>query len=73
MPAPNLRNAIEDAVADSGMEQQLVDDVDQLLTNPEAVPSQALLKFAGYTPSLFEEISSRRAGVLANLARLVLL
>ena len=73
MPISNLRNLVEDAVADLGMQDKLVADITSLLTNPDYVPSQDLLRFAGYTPSLFEEIPLRRAGVLANLARIVLL
>jgi hypothetical protein len=69
-----IRNQIEDALSALDVEVQLIADLEAIVEDMEGTPpSQLLLKFAGYTPQLFEDFGSRNRGVIANLARLVLI
>lgn len=69
-----LRNVIEDAISALDVEAQLIADLEAIVEDMEGTPpSQLLLKFAGYTVQPFEDFASRNRGVIAALARLVLI
>ena len=70
----SLRNKIEDVLDALDVETNLATELYALVaSNFQEQPSQLLLKFAGYTPTLFESAESKNWGILSNLARLVLL